>query len=320
MIMVESKFLEFEKAPYLELDNYKAPKGINSFFVPMDDNIRLRVCCWLNQEHKVKGTILLQQGHNEFIEKYYETIQEFIDRDYSVIAFDWRGQGMSDHQIKDIHKAYIKSFDRHDKDLKYIFKEIIKNNFTKPLIGIGHSMGGCLLLSAFHNYPDSFSKGILSAPMLGFKNEKFLKTASALMNILRKDSDYLLGSKPNMGKETPYEQNDLTSDKERYDRILRLVREHPNIRLWGVTNSFAKSVNKRFETIRKKGWAEAINTEILIINNIKDRVVDSNKITQMSKRLKNKKTIEFKNTEHEIFMEKDIYRKKMWAAIDNFLN
>ena len=33
---------------------------------------------------------------------------------------------MSDHQIKDIHKAFIKDFERHDKDLKYILKKLLK--------------------------------------------------------------------------------------------------------------------------------------------------------------------------------------------------
>ena len=131
---------------------------------------------------------------------------------------------MSDHQLKDIHKSYIKNYKRHDQDLKYILNEIIENNFPKPLIGVGHSMGGSLMLSAFYNHPEKFSKGILSAPMLGFKNERFLRTASSLMNLFRKDTDYLLGSKPNMGKETPFNENDLTSDQDRYNRIISLVR------------------------------------------------------------------------------------------------
>ena len=42
--MVEFNSLKFEKAPYIELNNYKAPQGIKSYFVPMDDGIRLRVC------------------------------------------------------------------------------------------------------------------------------------------------------------------------------------------------------------------------------------------------------------------------------------
>ena len=317
--MEEHNFSNFKKAPYLELDKYKAPKGINAYYVPMDDGIKLRVCHWINNSKETKGTILLQQGHNEFIEKYYETIQEFLDKNYSVIAFDWRGQGMSDHQLKDIHKAYILDFKRHDKDLKYILEEIIEKNFPKPLIGIGHSMGGCLMLSAFHDHPKKFSKGILSAPMLGFKNEKFLKVASSLMNFYKKDKDYLIGSKPNMGIETPFKKNDLTTDPMRYKRIIELVRKHPNIRLWGVTNAFAKAVNQRLKILRKKNWAEEIELDILIINNKNDRIVDSNKIIFMKKRLNNSTLIQFNETEHEIFMEKDIYRKTMWSSIDTFL-
>ena len=318
--MGEFKNSKFEKAPYIELDDYRAPNGISSYFVKMNDGIRLRVCHWINQSKETRGTILLQQGHNEFVEKYYETIQEFLDRGYSVVAFDWRGQGMSDHELNDIHKSYIQDFSRHDIDLEYILEEIIEYNFPKPLIGIGHSMGGCLMLSAFKKHQKKFSYGILSAPMLGFKNEKFLKTASSIMNIFSKDTDYLIGSRPNIGFETPFKENELTGDLKIYERILRLVRKKPNIRLWGVTNAFAKAVNERFKMIRKNSWAENIELKILIISNINDRIVDSKKIEKMDKRLKNSKIIEFSDTEHEIFMEKESSRKVLWKEIDKFLN
>ena len=317
--MEEFDLSKYEKAPFLELDNYKAPKGIESYFIKMDDGIKIRICQWRGSSKDSKGTILIQQGHNEFIEKYFETIQEFLDRNYSVITFDWRGQGMSGHQIKDIHKAFLKDFKRHDEDLSYILNKIIDKYFKKPLIGIGHSMGGCIMLSAFHDYPEKFYYGILSAPMLGFKNEKFLRTASSLMNIFRKDTDYLIGSKPNMGKETSFEENDLTTDKVRYKRIIDMVRIKPDVRLWGVTNSFAKAVDKRFRMIRERGWAETINLKILIINNINDKVVDSKKIDQMVSRLPKAETLYFNSTKHEIFMEKDNFRKILWSSIDQFL-
>ena len=317
--MEEFSISKFEKAPYLELDYYKAPEGIKSYFINMNDGIKIRVCHWLQKNKKSIGTIFLQQGHNEFIEKYFETIQEFIDRGYSVICFDWRGQGMSERIIDDINKAFINDFKRHDKDLEEIIEKIIDPFFPKPLIGIGHSMGGCLMLSAFHNHPTKFSCGILSAPMLGFKNERFLRTSSSLMNYFKKDTDYLIGSKPNMGNETPFEENDLTSDPIRYKRIQMLVRKKPSIRLWGVTNGFAKAVNRRFKIIRRKNWAEKIDTNILIINSLNDKVVYSKKNIEMSKRLKNCELVNFDKCEHEIFMEKDIYRKKMWKKIDIFL-
>jgi len=317
--MEEFDISKYEIAPYLELDDYKAPEGIKSYFITMKDDIKIRVCHWLNNKN-TNGTIILQQGHNEFIEKYFETIQEFIDREYSVICFDWRGQGMSDRLLQDTNKSYIEDFQQHDKDLEYILENIIEKYFPKPLIGIGHSMGGCLMLSAFHNFPEKFDFGILSAPMFGFKNEKFLRIASSAMNIFKKNTDFLIGSKPNMGKETPFEKNDLTTDKYRYKRTQQLVRKKPSVRLWGVTNSFAKAVNNRFKIIRKKNWAEKITLPILIINSLNDKVVDPEKIKEMSKRLKKSKIINFQNCEHEIFMENDNHRIKLWKSIDEFIN
>ena len=84
--MEEFNIFKYQKAPYLELDNYKAPKGIESYFINMDDGIKIRVCHWLQKKEKSTGTVLLQQGHNEFIEKYFETIQEFIDRGIQLFA------------------------------------------------------------------------------------------------------------------------------------------------------------------------------------------------------------------------------------------
>ena len=43
-------------------------------------------------------------------------------------------------------------------------------------------------------------------------------------------------------------------------------------------------------------------------------------ISEMNDRLPNSKMIVFKETEHEIFMEKDTHRKKSLKEIENFLN
>jgi len=132
-------------------------------------------------------------------------------------------------------------------------------------------------------------------------------------------SIFMPGSKPNMGKEAPFKNNDLTTDKKRYMRTLKLVRLKKDIRLWGITIAFAKAVKDRFFLIRKDGWAEKINIKILIINSLNDRVVSSDHISKMSKRLKNSEIINFDNCEHELFMEQNQYRNILWEKIDNFL-
>ena len=104
----ESFINNHEKAPLIELDDFYCPLGSNSFYFRTYDDKKLRIALW-NLESK-KGTILLQSGRTEFIEKYYEVIQEFIDRGFSVAAMDWRGQGLSDRTSKNIRLGHIDSF------------------------------------------------------------------------------------------------------------------------------------------------------------------------------------------------------------------
>tara|TARA_Y100000748_G_scaffold302334_1_gene304324 strand:- start:960 stop:1919 length:960 start_codon:yes stop_codon:yes gene_type:complete len=313
---------EYQSAPYLELEDYKAPKGINSVFIPMKDNKKLRLIYWINliDDNKKRGTILLQQGHNEFIEKYFETIQELLNRGFNVICFDWRGQGLSEKMIDDKHKQYIEDFSIHDSDLEFIINEIIIKNFTQPLIGIGHSMGGHILLSSKSLMKKKFKALILSAPMLGFSYEKMLFALSGIASIFSNKESYFLGSKPNMGNETAFEDNELTSDPKRYARTQKLVRKFPNIRLWGVTNSWVSAVKNNLRKIRQESWLESIQTRILIINPLEDRVVNSKKTIQIANKLPICKIININGVQHEILMEKDKLRAIFWKHFDNFLS
>ena len=310
----------FKKAPYLHLGNYKAPQGENFIFIPMKDKIKIRLAYWRQSKpvEECRGTILLQQGHNEFIEKYYETIQELINRNFNVVCFDWRGQGMSDKIIDNQNKQYIEDFSIHSSDLNYIINEIITNNFPSPLIGIGHSMGGHLLLLGQEKNQSNFKSIILSAPMLGFRQEKFLFLLSSLAKLFLKKDAFFPFSKPNMGKETAFEDNDLTSDPNRYKRTQELVRKNPNIRLWGITNAWVNAVKDSLNKIRKKKWYNNIKTPIIIINPLKDRVVDATKTQKMADNLPNCKIYNINNIEHEILMEKDQHRRKFWEIFDRF--
>ena len=133
---------------------------------------------------------------------------------------------MSDRMIESANKQYIDDFSIHSEDLSYIVKDIINKEFPGPLIGIGHSMGGHLLLLSQQHNQENFEAIILSAPMLGFKYEKILFFLSNIMKFFLKKDKYFLFSKPNMGKETPFEKNDLTSDLSRYKRTQKLVRKN----------------------------------------------------------------------------------------------
>ena len=190
--MEEFNISKYHEAPYLELDDYKAPKGIKSYFVNMDDGIKIRICHWLQQEKKSTGTIFLQQGHNEFIEKYFETIQEFIDRGYSVICFDWRGQGVSERMIDDIHKSFIPDIERHDKDLEKIIQEIKeppKNKLRKVIFKMFSGLTkeqklrivGQLIGRSNKTHPDDIYQAMIDIHDLGQKIT--IKRISEALNV-----------------------------------------------------------------------------------------------------------------------------------------
>ena len=68
----------------------------------MADGTLLRTAYWSAPgPHKPsRGTVLLLAGFSEFIEKYYETASDLHALGFAVIAFDWRGQGLSSRAQK----------------------------------------------------------------------------------------------------------------------------------------------------------------------------------------------------------------------------
>src|SRR5580692_687432 len=64
-----------------------------------------------------RGICVLLNGQTEFIEKYFEVIDELRSRGFSVVTFDWRGQGGSDRLLPDRRKAHIEDFAEYDQNL-----------------------------------------------------------------------------------------------------------------------------------------------------------------------------------------------------------
>ena len=75
-------------------------------------------------ESEKKGTIILQSGRTEFIEKYYEVVSEFIERGYAVAMMDWRGQGLSSRIAKNTKIGHVDRFETYDNDFIKVMNEL----------------------------------------------------------------------------------------------------------------------------------------------------------------------------------------------------
>lgn len=172
------------KAPLIDIDSFNCPSGGDSFFYKTSDGVNLRIAIW--NETSSKGTILLQSGRTEFIEKYYEVIQEFVNRGFCVALMDWRGQGLSDRVAKDIRIGHVDNFSDYDSDFEEVIRKIYQDSCPKPWIAVGHSMGGCLVASNAAKNTDLFDAIILCAPMLTLQMPNLIKKLIHVLGFMTK--------------------------------------------------------------------------------------------------------------------------------------
>ena len=82
------------------------PGGILDY-VQTEDRKFIRYGYW---EKGDKGTVIILPGRTEYIEKYNTVIQEFLDRNFSVLCIDWRGQGLSQRPHGRTDIGHVKNF------------------------------------------------------------------------------------------------------------------------------------------------------------------------------------------------------------------
>jgi len=310
------------KAPLIDIDSFNCPSGGDSFFYKTSDGVNLRIAIW--NETSSKGTILLQSGRTEFIEKYYEVIQEFVNRGFCVALMDWRGQGLSDRVAKDIRIGHVDNFSDYDSDFEEVIRKIYQDSCPKPWIAVGHSMGGCLVASSAAKNTDLFDAIILCAPMLTLQMPNLIKKLIHVLGFMTK-----IGLKEKVlarpewhedegWRENPFTENQVTSDPIRYERTMMLIREHQELAIGGLTVGWVYGALKRTREMISPGWIKKIEQPLLLLNATKDKLVNPNENKKICSQ-SNTVTIEDIDGEHEILMETDLIREQAWNAIDEFL-
>ena len=310
------------EAPLLEIHNFSCPGG-TAYFFPVNEEDNLRIAFW-NLE-STKGTIILQSGRTEFIEKYYEVISEFIQRGYAVAMMDWRGQGLSSRISRNRRIGHIDKFETYDNDLIKVMNKYFISKCPKPHIGFGHSMGGCLLTSYFISSENLFDKCILCAPMLSVRANALSRRIVNTLGLLEIVG---LGSfpmrRPSWDKENgwleePFEENALTTDKMRFNRTYELLSRYPELGIKGMTVGWLKHAIKRTNKFKILDWSQLIKKPLLLLDATDDKLVNSKSNKELLGQ-SSLTTIASIDAQHEIMMENDEIRREAWKAIDSFLD
>ena len=314
--------------PLYETPDNSCPPGATVRDIVTTDKVHLRVAVWpasrLEGDAQIAsapGTIVICQGRSEFIEKYFETIAEFQARGFCVVAFDWRGQGGSQRALRNPRKGHVDDFELYWQDIFAIEQQILPA-CPKPWFGLGHSMGGSILLDMAGSGVLCFVRVVVTAPMVdifGLKYPKATRLLVSVLDALGLGGAFAPGGGNTAGNTLPFANNVLTADLKRYARTADILALAPQIGLGHCTLGWLDAAFRLMHKLNQPDFPRRTLTPILVLGAGQDKVVDQRAVESFAHRLKAGRLITLPHCEHEILMERDTIRAQAWAAIDAFL-
>jgi lysophospholipase len=273
-----------------------------------------------------RGVCVLLNGQTEFIEKYFEVIDELRHRNFAVVTLDWRGQGGSGRMVPDAPlKAHVRDFAEYDADLDALMAQVVEPMLAgRRAIALAHSMGGHNLLRYLHAHPGCFAAAAFSAPLLMFSTRGVprwvLRLVTAAMMASGRTTDFVWG----MGRRDPltltFDRQIVTSDRNRFQRTKDFLKSHPDLRLTGPTWGWVAACLRSMAQFAARDYAEQIATPSLICGAGHDRICITEDTRHFAARIPDVVYIEIADCQHEILMERDVFRAQFWKSFDQFLD
>jgi len=287
------------------------------------DGVNIRYALWPRTAEKRLGTVCLFGGRGEFVEKYFETIGDLRRRGFAVAFMDWRGQGGSDRLLRNPSKAHVEDFAHYDADLRQFMNEIVLPDCPAPFYGMAHSMGGHIMLRSALNKVCWFDRLILSAPMVDIHRELTMKPGQRLLieaMVLAGMGDFFVpGGRAKPWDLEPFEGNELTSDRLRYERIQDVLEAAPWLGVGSPTWGWLHAASRSIMQINALGFASSVKVPTLIVAAGNDTVVSTRAIERFATRVKTCKHLIIAGAKHEILKERDQIRDQFWAAFDSYI-
>ena len=296
---------------FIEIDNFPVPPHAEAGEFSASDGAKLRTAFF--PAENPRGTVIVAPGWSEFIEKYFEVVEDLRERRLNVAMMDWRGQGLSDDP--DGWDGY---FHRLSQDLLEFRDGPVAARFGGPCLLITHSMGGLPALLLMARGDEGFARAVLTAPM----TRLFSPTANAVLRAAAVAVSSLGGANKRIYRgeddSRAFDQNMLTSDPNRHRRFRELQDAEPAAARPAPTYGWVRDAMKMSKAIHQKGFFDHLKTPILIVSAGAERRVDGadhKNIADMSARITHASVDE---ALHEIMMEADEYRTDFWAKVDKF--
>lgn len=310
-------------ARLVEIAGAPVPPGAAPAWLTRPNGTRLRVALFATAGRS-RGSVVLSGGRNEPIEKYFEVIGELQARGFTVLAHDWRGQGLSDRALADRLRGHCDSHDEMVADLTALLDHY-EDRLPIPRIAIGHSMGGCLTLRALVDGEAATGRiagAILSAPMLALRTGGLppaLVVALARLSRIAGRGERYGPAGPGRPFDLPFEGNVLTQDRARFTRHRALIAACPDLALGGPTWGWLDAAFRGMALLARPDSLRRVAVPVVICAAQRDRVVDTRALRRAAHLLPRGRFVEVPGAYHEILMETDERRAFFWWAFDDLV-
>jgi lysophospholipase len=267
-----------------------------------------------------RGSVLMLQGRAESVEKYEEVIAGLLERGLAVYAFDWRGQGLSSRLLPEPLKGHVESFEDYLHDLHRFVEDVWQPDGARYLIA--HSMGAHLALRYLAERDYRVDGAVLCAPMIDLKTQRWPREIApmivgGMVNMGLADA-YVPGSRPYLPTERKFENNPLTTDRERFDRFPALLRARPELTVGGPTFGWVRAAFDSIEVLRQSGYVGRIASPIHVMVGDSDVIVDLEAARRLTRHLPQGRFEVIENARHEIMLEHDAVRDRFWRAVEQW--
>jgi lysophospholipase len=300
-------------------DNPAPENAITGFFDTRDKK-KLRYAIFRADVTRAKGTVILLQGRNETIEKYYETIRDLTAAGLWVATFDWRGQGGSERLLSNPLPGYVRRFSDYENDLEQFLEEIVLPDARLPFFIVAHSTGGLIALSAAPRLANRIERIAVTSPFIGLKDDRFGQ--STLHLVTRIACLIGLGGIAPSGSRRSnlnFAENVLTSDPVRFQRNRDIYDVCPEFALGGPSFRWLSESLKTIARVHKSSHLASIRIPTLLLGAGADSIVPHHMLEDMASRFRASELITIDYARHELFQEANIYREPVMAAIKAFI-
>jgi lysophospholipase len=301
------------------------PSGATTGMFKGAGGVGLRFARWAPTRGPRRGTVCLFQGRGEYIEKYFEVIADLRRRGFCVATMDWRGQGGSERLLRNRRKGHVRSFADYDRDLALFMREIVLPDCPPPFIALAHSMGGNILLRNARLPGSWFRRMILSAPMIAIAHQQLgvpqgaARAYTEIMSLLGLSTLYVRNGGDQVLEATPFENNPVTSDRERYLRSRMLLEAAPDLGLGSPTIGWLKAALRSIAKLTAADYPQRVKLPLLLVAAGRDSIVSTQAVEEFGLRLKVGTHVLIPQAKHEILQETDNIRGHFWAVFDEYL-